>query len=181
MPFVSATDETGGLARSIDVLKQGAAAMDEQRWVKSNVSRLTGRVAGRGVACRVRPAAAVGPRADARRRRRGLLRVRRGRSGICGGWPRTALRKPPAPRLDPARRGAGRPVRAGAKEPSRSRICRRTTSASPRAWARPRRSRRWRCRRVQGRAARRARSRVLPRVQRPGEVAARRTAAGGGA
>jgi len=42
VPFVRATDETGGLARSIDVLKQGAAAMDEQRWVKSNVPRLTG-------------------------------------------------------------------------------------------------------------------------------------------
>ncbi len=46
MPFVSATDETGGLARSIDVLKQGAAAMDEQRWVKSNVSKLTGELQG---------------------------------------------------------------------------------------------------------------------------------------
>jgi HAMP domain-containing protein len=46
VPFSRATDETGGLARSIDVLKQGAAAMDEQRWVKSNVSRLTGALQG---------------------------------------------------------------------------------------------------------------------------------------
>ena len=46
VPFVSGTDETGGLARSIDVLKQGAAAMDQQRWVKSNVSRLTGELQG---------------------------------------------------------------------------------------------------------------------------------------
>ena len=46
VPFVGATDETGGLARSIDVLKQGAAAMDEQRWVKSNISRLTGELQG---------------------------------------------------------------------------------------------------------------------------------------
>ena len=46
VPFVSAPDETGGLARSIDVLKQGAAAMDEQRWVKTNVSRLTGELQG---------------------------------------------------------------------------------------------------------------------------------------
>ena len=46
VPFAQATDETGGLARSIDVLKQGAAAMDEQRWVKSNVSRLTGELQG---------------------------------------------------------------------------------------------------------------------------------------
>jgi signal transduction histidine kinase/DNA-binding response OmpR family regulator/HPt (histidine-containing phosphotransfer) domain-containing protein len=46
VPFVRAPDETGGLARSIDVLKQGAAAMDEQRWVKANVSRLTGELQG---------------------------------------------------------------------------------------------------------------------------------------
>jgi signal transduction histidine kinase/DNA-binding response OmpR family regulator/HPt (histidine-containing phosphotransfer) domain-containing protein/HAMP domain-containing protein len=46
VPFVGATDETGGLARSIDVLKQGAAAMDEQRWVKSNVSTLMGALQG---------------------------------------------------------------------------------------------------------------------------------------
>jgi signal transduction histidine kinase/DNA-binding response OmpR family regulator len=41
VPFVEATDETGGLARSVAVLKQGAAAMDQQRWVKANVSELT--------------------------------------------------------------------------------------------------------------------------------------------
>jgi signal transduction histidine kinase/DNA-binding response OmpR family regulator/HPt (histidine-containing phosphotransfer) domain-containing protein len=46
VPFTRATDETGGLARSIDVLKQGAAAMDEQRWVKSNVSRVSGSLQG---------------------------------------------------------------------------------------------------------------------------------------
>ena len=46
VPFTDATDETGGLARSIDVLKQGAAAMDEQRWVKSHVSKLTGDLQG---------------------------------------------------------------------------------------------------------------------------------------
>ena len=46
VPFTDATDETGGLARSVDVLKQGAAAMDEQRWVKANVSRLTGALQG---------------------------------------------------------------------------------------------------------------------------------------
>ena len=46
VPFTRATDETGGLARSVDVLKQGAAAMDEQRWVKANVSRLTGALQG---------------------------------------------------------------------------------------------------------------------------------------
>ena len=46
VPFTDATDETGGLARSVDVLKQGAAAMDEQRWVKASVSRLTGALQG---------------------------------------------------------------------------------------------------------------------------------------
>ena len=46
VPFTRATDETGGLARSVDVLKQGAAAMDEQRWVKANVSRVTGALQG---------------------------------------------------------------------------------------------------------------------------------------
>src|SRR4029453_4434315 len=46
VPFTRATDETGGLARSVDVLKQGAAAMDEQRWVKTNVSRVTGQLQG---------------------------------------------------------------------------------------------------------------------------------------
>ena len=46
VPFVGATDETGGLARSIDVLKQGAAAMDQQRWVKSNISTLTAELQG---------------------------------------------------------------------------------------------------------------------------------------
>src|SRR6185503_13443402 len=46
VPFTQATDETGGLARSIDVLKRGAAAMDEQRWVKSNASQLTGELQG---------------------------------------------------------------------------------------------------------------------------------------
>ena len=42
VPFVGATDETGGLARSIDVLKKGASTTDQQRWVKANVSTLTG-------------------------------------------------------------------------------------------------------------------------------------------
>jgi signal transduction histidine kinase/DNA-binding response OmpR family regulator/HPt (histidine-containing phosphotransfer) domain-containing protein len=46
VPFTRATDETGGLARAIDVLKQGAAAMDDQRWVKSSVSRITSALQG---------------------------------------------------------------------------------------------------------------------------------------
>ena len=46
VPFTAARDETGGLARSVDVLKQGAAAMDEQRWVKSSAGQLTGELQG---------------------------------------------------------------------------------------------------------------------------------------
>jgi signal transduction histidine kinase/DNA-binding response OmpR family regulator/HPt (histidine-containing phosphotransfer) domain-containing protein/HAMP domain-containing protein len=46
VPCVDATDETGGLARSIKVLKQGAAAMDQQRWVKSHVSQLAAALQG---------------------------------------------------------------------------------------------------------------------------------------
>src|SRR5262245_32546387 len=42
VPFTQSTDETGSLARSIDVLKQGAAAIEEQRWVKSSASTLIG-------------------------------------------------------------------------------------------------------------------------------------------
>jgi signal transduction histidine kinase/DNA-binding response OmpR family regulator/HPt (histidine-containing phosphotransfer) domain-containing protein/CHASE3 domain sensor protein len=38
VPFTSATDETGALARSVEVLKDGAAAMEEQRWVKANAA-----------------------------------------------------------------------------------------------------------------------------------------------
>jgi PAS domain S-box-containing protein len=46
VPFTTATDETGELARSIDVLKAGAAAMDEQRWVNAQVARLSGSLQG---------------------------------------------------------------------------------------------------------------------------------------
>ncbi len=46
VPLTEAPDETGALARSIDVLKQGAAAMDQQRWVKSTVSAVTAELQG---------------------------------------------------------------------------------------------------------------------------------------
>src|SRR5262249_57850419 len=42
VPFTTSSDETGGLARSIEVLKHGAAAIDEQRWVKSSASKVIG-------------------------------------------------------------------------------------------------------------------------------------------
>lgn len=48
VPFIEAADEAGSLARSVNVLKQGAAAMEEQRWIKSNAARLTGMLQGAG-------------------------------------------------------------------------------------------------------------------------------------
>ena len=48
IPFTEASDETGRLARSINVLKQGAAAMEEQRWVKANAAKITADLQGAG-------------------------------------------------------------------------------------------------------------------------------------
>ena len=42
VPFMKGADEIGRLARSIDVLKQGASAMDQQRLVKTQIAQLTG-------------------------------------------------------------------------------------------------------------------------------------------
>jgi CheY-like chemotaxis protein/HPt (histidine-containing phosphotransfer) domain-containing protein len=41
VPFTTATDETGALARSVDVLKKAAATTEQQHWVKANVARIT--------------------------------------------------------------------------------------------------------------------------------------------
>ena len=41
VPFTRATDETGALARSISVLKEGAGGLEEQRWMKSHASAVT--------------------------------------------------------------------------------------------------------------------------------------------
>lgn len=46
VPFTQAADETGALARSVDVLKQGAAAMDGQRWVKANAAIISSEIQG---------------------------------------------------------------------------------------------------------------------------------------
>ncbi len=145
VPFVLATDETGGLARSIDVLKQGAAAMDEQRWVKSNVSRLTGELQGAGslaefgqrLLSTLVPMLGGGVAAfyvfdDSAGELQRICRVR-----PCG------TRRPGPP--DPARRGAwSASVRRSGRR-SRSRTCLQTTSASPRLWVRRHRSTPWRC------------------------------------
>jgi len=46
VPFTHARDETGSLARSIDVLRREAAAMEDRRWVKSNVASITSGLQG---------------------------------------------------------------------------------------------------------------------------------------
>jgi signal transduction histidine kinase/CheY-like chemotaxis protein/HAMP domain-containing protein len=46
VPFTKAKDETGELARSIEVLKRGAMAMEAQRWVKTHAAKLTGELQG---------------------------------------------------------------------------------------------------------------------------------------
>ena len=144
VPFTKATDETGGLARSIDVLKQGAAAMDEQRWVKSNASKLTGELQGAASLRRVRAAARFRPGAHAGRRRRGLLSVR-GEPGASSADRRLRPRRSRRLRgLVPLGRGPGRPVRAGAQGCHAGPICRRTICGSPPASGRQPRSRRWR-------------------------------------
>ena len=135
VPFTQATDETGGLARSVDVLKQGAAAMDEQRWVKSNAAKSPARLQGAtslaefGQRLRFRPGAAAG------RRRCGLLsaegspaRLRRiAAYGLAEG---AALARffGLGEGLVGQCAQERKPVTAGP-------ACRRTICASPRAWA----------------------------------------------
>jgi signal transduction histidine kinase/DNA-binding response OmpR family regulator/CHASE3 domain sensor protein/HPt (histidine-containing phosphotransfer) domain-containing protein len=51
VPFTKGRDETGSLARSVDVLKGGAAAMEEQRWIKTHAA---------GIAARLQSAASFG-------------------------------------------------------------------------------------------------------------------------
>ena len=46
MPCTAATDEVGALARSVNVLKDGAEAMEEQRWIKDNTVKITGELHG---------------------------------------------------------------------------------------------------------------------------------------
>ncbi|MEO8594915.1 MAG: response regulator [Candidatus Solibacter sp.] len=46
VPFTQVQEEIGALARSIEVLKLGAGAMEEQRWVKANIAALTGSLQG---------------------------------------------------------------------------------------------------------------------------------------
>jgi signal transduction histidine kinase/CheY-like chemotaxis protein len=45
-PFTKAKDETGDLARAIDVLKQSAVGMEQQRWVKANAAKITADLQG---------------------------------------------------------------------------------------------------------------------------------------
>ena len=41
VPYTKSSDETGELARSIAVLKDGAAQTADQRWIKANVAKIT--------------------------------------------------------------------------------------------------------------------------------------------
>jgi signal transduction histidine kinase/DNA-binding response OmpR family regulator/HPt (histidine-containing phosphotransfer) domain-containing protein/CHASE3 domain sensor protein len=41
VPYTESFDETGELARSIDVLKEGAAQTTEQRWIKAHIAKIT--------------------------------------------------------------------------------------------------------------------------------------------
>ena len=140
VPFTKAADETGELARSIDVLKQGAAAMEEQRWVKANTATLTGELQGAAVSRRVRATASFRPRAHARRRRRRLLPVRE-RPASASGASRAMAWRTAARRRVSAGRGPGRPVRARAQADHPDESSAGLSRKSPRAWARPRRSR----------------------------------------
>ena len=46
VPFTGSADELGALACAVDVLKQGAAAMEQQRRIKSYAARLSGELQG---------------------------------------------------------------------------------------------------------------------------------------
>ena len=46
VPFTASTDELGGLARSVDVLKGAASSMESQRWIKASAAALTGELRG---------------------------------------------------------------------------------------------------------------------------------------
>ncbi len=46
VPFTTSTDEIGALARAVNVLKDGASEMAQQRWIKTNAARLTGELQG---------------------------------------------------------------------------------------------------------------------------------------
>jgi HAMP domain-containing protein len=46
VPFTQESHEIGALARSVDVLKGGAAGMEEQRWIKANVAKLASALQG---------------------------------------------------------------------------------------------------------------------------------------
>ena len=48
VPYAGSKDELGTLARAVEVLKQGAAAMEGQRWVKSHTAKLSGELQGAG-------------------------------------------------------------------------------------------------------------------------------------
>ncbi|MGH7131583.1 MAG: response regulator [Phycisphaerales bacterium] len=46
VPYAANSDEIGALARSIDILRAGASAAEQQRWVKINAARVAGSLQG---------------------------------------------------------------------------------------------------------------------------------------
>ncbi len=140
VPFTHAVDKSL-LARSIDVLRRGAATMEDQRWVKSNVATLTGNLQGAATLAEFgeRLLSDLVPALSGESRPSTLSTpARRG----CGGSPTTACRRRAWATSGPAS-ATGSPASARAKAGrSTSRACLRTTCASPRASAGPRRPRR---------------------------------------
>ena len=162
VPFTGASDETGALARSIDVLKGGASAMEDQRWVKAGVARLAAEVQEADSLAEARGAVRLGARAAHRGRRGGVLPERGG------------LGSPPQDcRLRPRRRRGGRGVVPGgggprrrvrpAESPGRAR---RPAARLPQDYLWPGGRRARECRRLAGRLPRRGpgcpRARLVP-------------------
>ena len=141
VPFTDAKDETGALARSIDVLRRGAAALEDQRWVKSNVATLTGSLQRDGDA---RRASASGCSRGWCRRSAAASQACTLSSRVrpaCGRSLTMAWRSPR--RLESGSdsgRGWSANARARASRSS-SPACRPTTCASHRAWEERRRRR----------------------------------------
>ena len=135
-------DETGALARSIDVLRRGAGGHGGPALGQVERGHAHRRAAGGRDPRRVRRAAALGPGAGARRRRGGLLRPGARRDAPAADRPLRPGGVRPDPGVDRASgRGSSASARARASRCT-SPACLRTTCASPRAWARRRRRRR---------------------------------------
>ena len=181
VPYTQAKDETGALARSIDVLKHGAGSMEDQRWVKTHVAALIADLQGAATL------AEFGERLLS-----GLVPALGG--GVAAFYAmepgETRLRRTagyglaesgPVAGVDRSRRGARGPVRAPKASPCTSSAC----PGLPAHLVRPGLGGAGAGRGLADHGARRAavrdRVRVLPRARRPRALAVGGAAAGGGA